>query len=305
MRAGTPDDGAKPRHVRIGSVAAVLLSPRYEGPPIISITGALDDQLAPVSRQRRRLESMLADLSGDDWAAASRCEGWTVQDVIAHIVGVNAFWAASVRAGLAGKPTRYLSAFDPVETPATMVAQMRGTTAAALISQLTDSNTALLEVFAELDDDGWRMLAEAPPGHISIRLVAQHALWDCWIHERDIALPLGSTPPIEADEVRSCLSYVSALSPALAIGSGAGVRNEFAIEADDPTFRCTLDVGETVVIRSGETARAEVPCLKGDAVALVEALSLRAPFPASAPLEWLGLLEGLATAFNGELSNPE
>jgi uncharacterized protein (TIGR03083 family) len=282
----------------------VLVSPRYEGPPIISITGALDDQLAPVSRQRRRLESMLVALSLEDWGSASRCEGWTVQDVVAHVVGVNAFWLASVRAGLAGEPTRFLAAFDPVETPALMVAQMRELTASQMLNQLTRSNDALLDVIAKIDDGGWAMLAEAPPGHLPIRLVAHHALWDCWIHERDIAIPLGLSPPTESDEVRSCLSYVCALSPALAIGSGVSVIGEFAVQADDPTFCCVLEIGETVAVRSDVTTRT-APCLHGDAVTLVEALSIRAPLPASAPTEWLQLLKGLATAFNSELPDRE
>jgi len=281
-----------------------LVSPRYEGPPIISITGALDDQLTPLSRQRRRFESMLVGLSVGDWGSASRCRGWTVQDVVAHMVGVNAFWFASVRAGLAGQPTRFLAAFDPVETPALMVAQMRELTPSEVLSQLTQSNDAFLDVLSRLDDGGWEMLAEAPPGHLPIRLVAHHALWDCWIHERDIALPLGLTPPTESDEVRSCLSYVCALSPALAISSGDIVIGEFAVQAHDPTFCCVLDVGATVAVRQDVTAPT-APCLNGDAVALVEALSIRAPLPESAPAEWLQLLTGLATAFNGELPKHE
>ena len=40
------------------------------------------------------------------------------------------------------------------------------------------------------------------------------------------------------------------------------------------------------------------PCLRGDAVELVEALSIRAPLPDSAPPEWHELLVGLATAFD-------
>ena len=51
-------------------------------------------------------------------------------------------------------------------------------------------------------------------------MVAHHALWDCWVHERDIVLPLGLPTAIEPDEVRACLRYAAALSPAFAISSG-------------------------------------------------------------------------------------
>src|ERR1700681_733045 len=97
------------------------LSPRYDGPTILSFDGPADDQRSPVTRQRRRMESLLADLNEHEWRSKSRCDGWTVQDVVSHLVGVNTFWAASVRAGLDGAATRVLASFDLVAHPARMV----------------------------------------------------------------------------------------------------------------------------------------------------------------------------------------
>jgi len=263
----------------------------------MSIEGAPDDQTAPLLRQRRRLEAMLGTLSDDQWSSTSRCEGWTVQDVIAHLVGVNSFWHASVLAGLSGSPTQVLTRFDPATTPALMVAQMRDLAPADVLSQFVASNDSFLGVIDTIDDDGWAMLAEAPPGHLPIRLVAHHALWDSWIHERDIALPLGMTTPTEADEVRSCLRYVSALTSALAVASDDDVAGIYAIQGNDPTSQFVLDVGESVVVRD-DVAPLAAPCLRGDVVILVEAVSVRTPVPASAPIEWQQLLTGLSNAFN-------
>ena len=242
---------------------------------------------------------MLVDLREDDWRSASRCDGWTVQDVVAHIVGVNVFWRASVLAGLAGTPTRVLTGFDPATTPALMVAPMRELTPTEVLDQFVASNDALLAVLADLDDAGWLLPAESPAGHVPIRLIACHALWDCWIHERDIALPLGLTPPTEPDEVGSCVRYAAALSPALAIGTGHTIAGRFAVEARDLQLSCVLDVGESVAVRD-DLVPPEAPCLRGEAVALAEALSIRRPLPPSAPSEWVGLLQGLATAFTAE-----
>ena len=250
----------------------MLLRPRYEGPPIISIAGQPGDQLAPVTRQRRRFEAMLEGLSDDDWSAATRCDGWTVQDVVAHLAGVNAFWHASVRAGLAGTPTRVLAGFDPATTPELMVAPMRDLAPKEILAQFASSNDAFMGVLAELDDGGWETLAESPPGHVPIRLLAQHALWDSWMHERDVALPMGLTPPVEPDEVGSCLRYAAALSPAFAIEAGRALAGRFAVEATDPPLCCVLEVGESVSVRD-DVAKPEVPCLRGDAVMLVEALT--------------------------------
>lgn len=282
------------------TLSGMELSPRYDGLPIISIEGSPDDQSAPVARQRRRLEAMLGALSDTEWKSPSRCDGWTVQDVIAHLVGVNGFWDVSVSAGIAGTPTRVLAGFDPAAHPPLMVEAMRAQTPQGVLEQFVKSNDGFLRALADLDEHGWSTIAESPAGHVPIRLLAHHALWDCWVHERDVALPLGLTPAAEPDEMQSCLHYAAAVSPALAISSGAEWDGVFAVEATDPELRFTVEVGESVIVRDCEAPR-DAPRLRGRAVDLIEALSIRAPLPASTPTEWRQLLAGLAAAFDSEL----
>lgn len=276
----------------------MILAPRYDGPAILSIDGQTGDQLEPLARQRRRMQSMLADLTDDQWTTGSRCTEWAVRDVVAHLVGVNSFWQASIAAGLAGTPTRILGGgFDPATTPALLVNRTTSLTAHELLEQFVSTNEALIGVVADLTDEAWTTVAESPAGHVPIRLVAQHALWDCWVHERDVALPLGISTMAEPDELRSCLQYAAAVSPVLGIGLGRTRVGTFAVEATDPDIRFVLAVGTSVSIRD-EVPTTAVPSLRGDSVALIEALSLRAPMPTSTPTEWTQLLDGLATAFD-------
>jgi uncharacterized protein (TIGR03083 family) len=277
-------------------------SPRYEGPAIISMAGEPGDQLAPLVRQRRRLQGLLEALEPDEWSSPTRCEQWSVQDVAAHLVGVNIFWQASVQAGLAGMPTRVLVGFDPAVTPALMVEPMRALGSGEVLEQFVASNDGLLAVFEGLDDEQWLTPAETPAGHVSIRVVAHHALWDCWVHERDIAVPLGLTPPVEADEIRSSLRYVSALGPAFALTMGQSFADVFAVEADDPDESFVLEVDRSVAVRDrDDQSLADEVCLRGAALTLVEALSLRLPLPASTPKAWREFSRGLATAFDVEM----
>ena len=60
------------------------ISPVYDR-PLVTFDGA-PPVGPPLIRQRLRLLDVLADLSDDQWAAPSRCEGWRVQDVAAHII---------------------------------------------------------------------------------------------------------------------------------------------------------------------------------------------------------------------------
>ena len=275
----------------------MLLTPRYDGPPVLQLVGPIGDPAVPLLRQRRRLVDLLAGLDEGQWAAASRCEGWTVRDVIAHLVGVDQFWAVSAGAALAGEPTRYLQAFDPVATPAQMVDGMQDLAPATVLEHFGDGVEALADLLGGLDEERWSVVAEAPPGHVSLHALALHALWDAWIHERDIVLPLGFPPVVEADEVRASLRYVAALGPALSATRGSVRTGTLVLDGTDPDAHVVVDAGETVVV-SDRDAPAGAVRVVGSSVELVEALSFRARLTADVAEDDRWLLGDLGTVFD-------
>ena len=275
----------------------MLLTPRYDGPPVLQLAGPTGDPAVPLLRQRRRLVELLAGLDETQWAAASRCEGWTVRDVIAHLVGVDQFWAVSAGAALAGEPTRYLQAFDPVATPAQMVDGTQDLAPAAVLEHFGVGVEALADLLGGLDEDRWSVVAEAPPGHVSLHALALHALWDAWIHERDIVLPLGLPPVVDADEVRASLRYVAALGPALSATRGSVRTGTLVVDGTDPEAHVVVDAGETVVV-SDRDAPAGAVRVVGSSVELVEALSFRAPLTADVAEDDRWLLGDLGTVFD-------
>lgn len=273
------------------------LVPRYDGTPIISIEGPPDGLLAPTVRQRRRLEAILASIDRAQWAEPSRCELWTISDVVAHLVSVNTFWTYSITMGLARKPTRFLQSFDPVVTPEELIADVRGTPPESLLERLITTNNDLIDLIGTLDESGWSMPAECPVGHLPVRLVVQHGLWDSWIHERDIALPLGLPATVEPDEVVPALVYASALGPALALNRGDSLNGEFALATSDPSSSWVLQVADVVAVRAGE-GTSVIPLLEGDSVELTEAISRRIPIPAGIPDGWLPVFDSLTSVFD-------
>ena len=239
-------------------------------------------------------------MTDEQWLAPSRCEGWTTRDVVAHLVDVNAFWHASISAGLARSPSRFLEGFDPAATPPQLVARMSTLAARQVHDDFVVTSDALLAIVTGVTDEEWSTIAESPAGHVPIRLVVQHALWDCWVHERDIAVPLGIAPASEVDELGSCLRYAAVIGPVLGLSLGTTPANIVAVEATDPAMRFVIEINESVSLHDEEAA-ADVACLRGDALALVEALSLRSPMASSSPVEWSSLLlGGLAAAFGAD-----
>jgi uncharacterized protein (TIGR03083 family) len=273
------------------------VAPRYDADPWITIDGPIDDQREPMVRQRRRLQTALRALTDEQWRTPSRCEGWTVQDVVAHLIGTNAFWQVSIASGVAGSPTKYLVGFDPVATPAQMVEPMRAMTPAQTLDELAKSTDGLLGTVEALDERGWSAIGESPVGHVRMRELAHHALWDSWIHERDVLLPLGISPVEEADEVLSSLCYVAALTAALSIPGADGRTGSMVLEVTDPDARYVLDLDDSVRLHEG-SAPDDALVLRGRAVDVVEILSLRAPFTLPVPEDKRWMLGGLAQLFD-------
>ncbi len=280
---------------------AVRLTPRYCQPGPLTIHVVIGDPALPLIRQRRRLAETLATLEPTQWTTPSRCELWSVQDVVAHLSDTNGFWTASMAAGLKGSPTKMLATFDPVATPEALVDQRRQLAPEEVLRQYNDSLGLLAAVVNRITGDEWSLPAEAPPGHIEMQAVALHALWDSWTHERDILLPLGLKQPVEPDEVRGCLVYAAAVGPAFLAAGGATGKGTIGVEATAPDASFVVNVGPTPEVRERRPDDVVDVDLRGDAVELIEGLTLRVPLKVETPSEYRWLLGGLASVLDHEL----
>jgi uncharacterized protein (TIGR03083 family) len=275
----------------------VLLTPRYHGPAVLRFDSLVGQPSTPLLRQRRRVADVLATLDPEQWAWPSRCAGWSAQDVVAHLVHTNQAWEASITAGLAGAPTRMFRSFDPVATPPRLVEAMRGWTPSAVLARFEETTESLASVVDGLDDAAWSLTGESPLGHVGLAVVALHGLWDSWVHERDVLLPLGMAPVEEPDEVAACLRYSVALGPAALATGGSTRRGTLAVDATDPDVQFVVEAGSSVLVRDG-VAAPDAARLAGPAVTLIDGLTSRAPLTAQVTGTGHWMLSGLAAAFD-------
>lgn len=127
--------------------------------------------------------------------------------------------------------------------------------------------------------------------------VVHHALWDSWVHERDILLPLGIDPVEEPDEIEACLRYVAALGPAFALTRDPGATGVLQVRATDPDHSFVVQVdGHAAVRTGGGDADATVT---GPAVELLESFSVRRPLDRPVPSGAAWLVSGLVETFDG------
>jgi uncharacterized protein (TIGR03083 family) len=125
---------------------------------------------------------LIGPLEAAAWAAPTRCEGWSVADVSAHVVGT----MADVVGGR-------LDDLGSPEVTAREVAERRGRVPAEVAAELAQVATVTAELGAAFDDEAWA--APAPGGYDGSLGDGVETLWyDAYLHGEDIRAALGQKP---------------------------------------------------------------------------------------------------------------
>ncbi|WP_435747473.1 maleylpyruvate isomerase family mycothiol-dependent enzyme [Nocardioides sp. SYSU DS0663] len=155
------------------------------------------DLMLEAERERTELAELLAGLSPEEWEAPSLCEGWTVRDVVAHVVSYEGLTLREVGARMArGRLT------------------FAGVNAAALRDHRTASPDQLLQRLREYP---------RPTGLTAARNGAV-GLVDGLIHQQDIRRPLGKPRAIDPDRLRFALGFAVTAPPLRGFWKARGVR---------------------------------------------------------------------------------
>ncbi|MEV4126367.1 maleylpyruvate isomerase family mycothiol-dependent enzyme [Nocardia sp. NPDC049707] len=146
-----------------------------------------------LSEQWEAIATLVADLDEERWRTPSPLPGWSLFDVVAHIVGTES-WLLGERP----------PAHDPIrpKTDVTTLSHVRnesGVLNEIWVDRLRPlSGKRLLELYREVterrrtalasfDDAQWQAETVSPIGKVSYGRFMRIRLFDCWMHEVDIA----------------------------------------------------------------------------------------------------------------------
>jgi hypothetical protein len=135
---------------------------------------------------------------------------------------------------------------------------------------------------------------------LAIRLVVSHGLWDGWVHERDIVVPLGLASVMDDEEIAASLRYVAALSASFTVLFDLATPDAVDLVSREPMLNLRIEITDHVLV-SNSTAPETSEVLEGSAVDLLEALSFRSPMPSHTPPAWRTILSGLGEAFDASV----
>jgi hypothetical protein len=229
--------------------------------------------LLPVALRslRTRVLEACETLESPEWRLQSRCELWSVHDVVRHVRDACRIHVAS----LCRQPTPFSSGdpFDTRETPRRWLERTAGQAPGDTLDELrrccTAEEVALNARLADPTDEA----VGGPYGEIHWTVLSAHVFWDAWLHERDVTEVLGRAAPSTPaeDPVAALYSLLIASMPAVR------VRRHFrlgvALAGGDGTTYTASVVPGSVSVRGAE---APDDCdLSGELAAVADALAGR------------------------------
>jgi uncharacterized protein (TIGR03083 family) len=179
---------------------------------------------------RERLRGWLRSLPDDAWTRPTRCTGWTTTGLVEHLISGSQFLGYTLHQARKGEATRLLASFDPQETPRVTAEMFAGLAPSDLLDALDETDRRVAREFAAFSDGDWLAPAEAPPGRVPARMSVNHFLFDSWVHERDLKLPVGEVPPTDAEEAAAVISYVAAIAGAARFDDDERERRPFSFD---------------------------------------------------------------------------
>lgn len=197
------------------------------------VTTALDT-VAALGEEHEELAAMLAGLSGADWSQPTRCDGWTVADVVLHLAQTDDLAIASLEGhfeeGLARLSGAASGPANVDDGAAAMVARERGLPSAALLERWLTSSAALR---ALLDEAGARRRVPWVAGDLSLRTLAATRLAEAWIHAGDVAEAIG-TRLVPAERLRHVARLAWRTLPYAFARAGRHLSGTVAFELHSP-----------------------------------------------------------------------
>jgi uncharacterized protein (TIGR03083 family) len=126
-----------------------------------------------------RFATLVNSIDEDEWQRPTRCAGWSVADVAAHLIGTMTDIVEGRLDGL-GTP----------EVTQREVDERRGKSPKELADECFEARTLAATLLASFDEDAWDQ--PAPGGYDGTLTEAVEALWfDAYVHADDIRVALG------------------------------------------------------------------------------------------------------------------
>ncbi|MDX2379274.1 MAG: maleylpyruvate isomerase family mycothiol-dependent enzyme [Acidimicrobiia bacterium] len=165
------------------------------------------------------IDELLDELTGDQWETSSLCEGWTVRDVVTHLGAVEHMMSAEV-------PGSFTDGI-PFDKVVRWMEDVKDLDDAALIERYRAVIAARRAELATYGPEVIDVPSMTPVGPKTYGRFLAIRVFDFWVHEQDMRVPLGlpgheggPAAELALDEIELSLPYIVGKKIGLPDGMG-------------------------------------------------------------------------------------
>ncbi|MFE1595819.1 maleylpyruvate isomerase family mycothiol-dependent enzyme [Nocardia sp. NPDC058705] len=154
-----------------------------------------------LAEQWEAIALLVADLDEKAWRRTSPLPGWTLFDVVAHVIGTESWLLGETPPPHDPlRPKTDVRTLGHVRNEVAVLNEiwvdrlrpLSGKRLLALFDETTERRRAAL---AAMDDDAWQAPTVSPVGQVPYGRFMRVRLFDCWMHELDLADGIGRSVP--------------------------------------------------------------------------------------------------------------
>ncbi|MBW3664684.1 MAG: maleylpyruvate isomerase family mycothiol-dependent enzyme [Actinobacteria bacterium] len=208
-----------------------------------------------MEQEYRTVRELCDELDADDWRRPTDCEGWTVQDQVSHLAGLEGL--------LLGRDQPH---HEPPDAPhirndvgrlnERQVDYRRSWAPEDVLAELDDNTTERLEALRILDDEQWAADTYTVTGPATHDQALRLRIFDWYGHEQDIRRATGRPGHLDGPvAAKAAEVFYDALGFVLVKRAGATEGTTFVVEVTGSNGRVV-----PLIVRDGRgTVAAEVP----------------------------------------------
>jgi uncharacterized protein (TIGR03084 family) len=192
-------------------------------------------EISALAEQQAVLSELLAPLDDDGWSRPSRCDGWSVADVVLHLAQTNEMAIGSAQGRFTDALTvltKGVEAAGNVDDGADlMVRHERGMPVTALLDRWQRSADTLVAALTSVDP---HERVDWVAGQLSARTLTTTRLAETWIHTDDVADALEVTLA-PAERLRHVARLAWRTLPYAFTRAGRALSGPVAFELEGPS----------------------------------------------------------------------
>ena len=202
----------------------------------------------------RSLAELCAELDGSEWKTTTECSGWTVQDVVSHIIGTESILLGRPAPAVDVSGSEYVrNDIGRLNEP--WVLARRDVTPGEVLAELAEVTQARSGALRAMTTDDFAADSFTPRGPGTYRDFMEVRVFDCWVHEQDIRRVTGRPGHLAGPVVEQAMNEVWRALPFI-VGKKAAAPQGSVISVDvtGPTSRSALIAvdGRARIVTPGE-----------------------------------------------------